>query len=79
MNFVVAKIEHVGNHPLLGAGQTIPIHLVIRCGFADFLNDGNFNALNEEVIEKAVRLKPRISQQDWYWNAQSQVFQQEPL
>ena len=79
MNFVAAKIEHIGYHPRLGANQTIPIRLVIRSGYTDFVNDGNFNAPNEEVIVKEVVLKPRLRYQDWYWNATTQEFQMTPV
>jgi len=74
--FVVAKIEHTGKHPRLGASQTIPVHLVIRYGFSDLANDGQFNGTNEEIVQDNSVLDPDIDEQDWYWNSSTEEFQQ---
>jgi len=71
---VVAKIEHEAYHPRLGANRTIPKDLVIRKGFCDFTNDGQFNSTNEIVVITTQRCTD-IIEIDQYWNSGTESFQ----
>lgn len=50
---------------------------VKRHGFCDFENDGQFDPITEEVIEKNFVFAPDIDDQDWYWNGST--FQTNPI
>ena len=38
--FVIAKQEHIGNHPRLGENQTIAVNMLLRWGYCKF-DDGD--------------------------------------
>lgn len=79
--FVKAKIAHTGNHPRLGGGQSIPVHLVLRAGYSDFVNDGQFNSTNEEMIVPDYppgHCPNDITETDTYWNSSSSDYQTSP-
>lgn len=48
---------------------------VLRFGFTDFENDGSFDSINEEIIEKYFTFKPSLRYQDWFYNSATNDFQ----
>lgn len=80
-SIVKAKIEHTNFHPRLGPDQTIPIHLIVRMGFSDFENDGQFNETNEEVVTPGNppgKCPNNIRETDTYWNSSGNSYDTSP-
>ena len=50
---------------------------VLRYGFCDFTNDGNFLSEIEEIVESNAVLEG--DETPWYWNSATQEFQQAPI
>jgi len=74
-NHVVAKQEHTGTHPRLGEEQTIPINLHMGpYGYCEF----DVDDIDTMQVSSECRLRPRPRDQDWYWNASTEAFQDTP-
>ncbi len=73
--FVIAKIEHIGLHPRLGSGQTIPINLLLRYGKCDFENESIFNTENETIIENGLSGMD-MRYQDYIYNHETELFEE---
>ena len=77
--FIIAKIEHTGKHPRLGAGQTIPANLVLRWGFTP-ADSWTINATNEEKKGAESFINPpgkSLRDQDFYYNSVTGQLQEE--
>ena len=47
---------------------------VLRYGFSDFENDGQYNSEIEEIIESSYMFKISLDEQDYHYNPETETF-----